>query len=70
MKYNKNLVKYNLKDIKDRNSKTQVFLVFAKKGLRLRYYIQRRIEPKYWKFDKQRASISYPNYVSPLPNRS
>lgn len=62
MSYNNNLIKYNLKDKKDANSKTQIFLIFAYKKDRLRYYIRRRIEPKYWDSKKQRVKSSYPNY--------
>lgn len=62
--YNKNFVKYNLKNASDPNKKTQIILVLAKKGFRLRYYIQRRIEPKYWDTTEQRAKGNYPNKTS------
>ncbi len=64
MKYNKNLIKFNLKNTKDKEKKTQIFMVFVFKGERIRYFVQRRIEPKYWDNKKQRADTNYPNYRS------
>lgn len=37
-------------------------MVFVFKGKRIRYYVQRRIEPKYWNVKNQRAETKYPNY--------
>ena len=62
IKYNKNFVKFNLKESSDPDKKTQITLILVKKGFRLRYYIQRRIEPKYWDFKSQKAKANYPNY--------
>jgi integrase len=62
MEYNKNLIKFNLKSLKEEDKKTQIFMIFVFNGKRIRYYIRRRIEPKYWEPKKQRAKTSYPNY--------
>ena len=64
MKYNKDLIKFNLKSYKDQNAKSQIFLIFNFKGNRLRYYTGKRIEPKYWNKEKQRAKSTYANAVS------
>ncbi len=64
MKYNKNLIKFNLKNKKELNVKTQIYLVFVFNKKRLRYFTGKRIEPKYWDFENQRASTKYPNYRS------
>jgi site-specific recombinase XerD len=64
MKYNKDLVKFNLKNSLNPNEKTQIFLVFNFEGNRLRYYTGKRIEPKFWDKVKQRAKPSYPSAVS------
>ena len=64
MKYNKNLIKFNLKNRKELNIKTQIFLIFVFDKKRLRYFTGKRIEPKYWDFVKQRVKPSYPNYNS------
>lgn len=62
MSYSKNAIKFNLKNKKEVNNKTQIFLIFVLKKVRLRYYTRKRIEPKHWDFIKQRAKPSYPNY--------
>lgn len=64
MKYNKDLVKFNLKNSLNPNEKTQIFLVFNFAGNRLRYYTGKRIEPKHWDKVKQRAKSSYENAIS------
>ena len=64
MKYNKNLIKFNLKNKKELNVKTQIFIVFVFRKKRLRYFTGKRIEPRYWDFVNQRAKSSYPNYRS------
>ncbi len=64
MKYNKNLIKFHLKDKKKLNVKTQIYLVFVFNKKRLRYFSGKRIEPKYWDFINQRVKSSYPNYQS------
>lgn len=64
MKYNKDLVKFNLKNSLNPNEKTQIFLVFNFAGNRLRYYTGKRIEPKHWDKVKQRARSSYENAIS------
>ncbi len=63
-KYNDDLIKYHLKSYKDQATKTQIFLVFSFNGNRLRYYTGKRIEPKYWLKDKQRAKSTYSNSVT------
>lgn len=64
MKYNKDLVKFNLKNSLNPNEKTQIYLVFNFAGNRLRYYTGKRIEPKHWDKVKQRAKSSYENAIS------
>jgi len=63
-KYNKNIVKFHLKEKNVEKGKTQIFLIFFKKGIKLRYYIQRRIEPGFWDFTSQRANSLYPSKYS------
>ena len=63
-KYNKELIKFNLKSYADDKAKTQIFLVYNFDGNRLRYYTGKRIEPKYWDKEKQRAKTNYSNAVS------
>ena len=62
--YNKDLIKFNLKNSKEPNVKTQIFLVFNFNGNRLRYYTGKRIEPKYWDSIKQKAKSSYSSAIS------
>jgi len=64
MKYNKELVKFNLKSSLNQNEKTQIYLIFNFEGNRLRYYTGKRIEPKYWDKVKQRAKPSYSSAIS------
>lgn len=64
MKYNKDLVKFNLKNSLNPNEKTQIFLVFNFEGNRLRYYTGKRIEPKHWDKIKQHAKSSYSSAIS------
>lgn len=64
MKYNKDLVKFNLKNSLNPKEKTQIFLVFNFAGNRLRYYTGKRIEPKHWDKVKQRAKSSYESAIS------
>jgi len=64
MKYNKELVKFNLKCHLNQAEKTQIFLIFSFEGNRLRYYTGKRIEPKYWDKVKQRAKSSYSSAIS------
>lgn len=63
-KYNKDLIKFNLKSYKDPNAKSQIFLIFNFDGNRLRYYTGKRIEPKFWNIDKQRAKSTYSSAIS------
>lgn len=63
-KYNKDLIKFNLKSYADENAKAQIFLIFNFDGNRLRYYTGKRIEPKYWDKSKQRAKTNYSSAVS------
>ncbi len=64
MKYNKDLIKFNLKNSKNRDEKTQIYLIFNFDGKRLRYYTGKRIEPKHWNITKQRANSSYSSSIS------
>ncbi len=64
MKYSKAIVKYNLKSYKDQNIKTQIFLIFSFDGNRLRYYTGKRIEPKNWNKERQRAKSSYSSAIT------
>lgn len=64
MKYNKELIKFNLKNSKDPNIKTQIYLIFNFDGNRLRYYTGKRIEPKYWNSEKQKTKPSYSSAIS------
>lgn len=64
MTYNKNLIKFNLKSTKEPNVLSQIFLTYVNKNERLRYYIRKRIEPKYWDVKTQRVKASHPNYRS------
>ena len=66
MKYNKDLVKFNLKNSLNPNEKTQIFLVFNFEGNRLRYYTGKRIEPKFWDKVKQRGKNGEIDHLIPV----
>lgn len=58
------LVKYNLKKGKESQKTHQIYLVLVHQGKRLRYYIGKRIDPKYWDKKKQRAKAQYPDAIN------